>query len=301
MRKTPSWPSRVAENGGSARQNLSGRGLLQAYDISSSGSEPMCLILFSYDDHPRYRLVVAANRDEFFGRPTQPARFWNDASHVLAGRDEKAGGTWMGVTRHARWAAITNYRDPSPRTDDARSRGHLVADYLKEQAEPADYLGRVAEEADRYNGFNVLVGTLDTIGYYSNRDGAARRLAPGLYGLSNHLLDTGWPKVERGRKKMRRVLDQDEVAPEEIFDLLHDTTQPDDERLPDTGIGLAGERVLSPMFIEGDRYGTRSSTVLLIDRAGHVTFVERTFDQGRATMTQRYDFDIASAPARMDS
>lgn len=260
----------------------------------------MCLILFSYDDHPRYRLVAAANRDEFYGRPTAPAAFWEDSPHVLAGRDEEAGGTWMGVTRGARWAAITNYRDPSTRKDDVRSRGHLVADYLKEQAAPEPYLGQVANEADRYNGFNLLVGTLDEIGYYSNRDGAVRMLEPGLYGLSNHLLDTGWPKVERGRKKMRRLLDQDAVTPDELFDLLYDTAKPEDERLPDTGVGLAGERVLSPMFIQSDEYGTRSSTVLLIDRAGHVIFVERTFEEGQPSMTQRYDFDIASAPARVD-
>ncbi len=261
----------------------------------------MCLILFSYDDHPRYRLVGAANRDEFYGRPTQPATFWSDVPHLLAGRDEKAGGTWMGVTRQARWAAITNYRDPSTRREDARSRGHLVADYLKESSPPDAYLRQVADKADRYNGFNLLVGTLDELGYYSNRDGAVRMLESGLYGLSNHLLDTGWPKVERGRKKMRRVLDHDDVVPEDLFQLLHDTAKPDDERLPDTGVGLAGERVLSPMFIEDDEYGTRSSTVLMIGREGHVTFVERTFEEGRPTMTQRYDFDIASAPARMDS
>lgn len=261
----------------------------------------MCLILFSYDDHPTYQLVVAANRDEFYERPTAPAAFWEDHPHVLAGRDEKAGGTWMGVTRHARWAAITNYRDPSTRREDARSRGHLVGDFLKEPSEPDEYLRRVADEANRYNGFNLLVGTPDELGYYSNRDGAVRMLEPGLYGLSNHLLDTGWPKVERGRKKMRRVLDEDEVAPESLLDVLYDTAKPDDERLPDTGVGLAGERVLSPMFIQSDSYGTRSSTVLMIDRTGHVTFVERTFEEGQPSMTQRYDFDIASAPAGVDS
>jgi uncharacterized protein with NRDE domain len=125
-------------------------------------------------------------------------------------------------------------------------------------------------------------------------------LEPGCYGLSNHLLDTGWPKVERGRKKLREALSQDEVSPEALLDLLDDTTKPADEHLPDTGIGLAGERVLSPMFIQGDKYGTRSSTVLLLDKAGHITFAERTFEEGRPSMTQCYDFDIAAAPARVD-
>lgn len=260
----------------------------------------MCLILLSYDDHPTYQLVVAANRDEFFERPTAPAKFWSDHPHVLAGRDEVAGGTWMGITRQVHWAAITNYRDPTPQVDAPRSRGHLVADYLKEPTNPADYLDRVADEASRYNGFNLLVGTPGELRYYSNRDGAVRPLAPGLYGLSNHLLDTGWPKVERGRRRLRALLQQERVEPEALFALLHDTTQPDDERLPDTGIGLAGERVLSPMFIESEDYGTRSSTVLLLDRTGHVTFVERTFEEGEAVMTQRYDFDRATVPAEAD-
>lgn len=146
----------------------------------------------------------------------------------------------------------------------------------------------------------MLVGLPDQLGYYSNRNGAVQQLEPGCYGLSNHLLNTGWPKVERGRKRLRKVLSQDEVSPEALLDLLYDTTKPADERLPDTGIGRAGERVLSPMFIQSDGYGTRSSTVLLLDKAGHITFVERTFEEGRPSMTQRYDFDIAPMPARVD-
>lgn len=260
----------------------------------------MCLILLSHNDHPTYKLVVAANRDEFYGRPTAPAAFWENHGHILAGRDQKEGGTWMGVTRHGRWAAITNYRDPSTQKEHARSRGHLVADYLRARSAPEAYLHQVAQESNRYRGFNILVGLPDQLGYYSNRDGGVRMLEPGCYGLSNHLLDTGWPKVERGRKKLREVLSQDEVSPDALLDLLYDTTKPADEHLPDTGIGLAGERVLSPMFIQGDEYGTRSSTVLLLDKAGHITFAERTFEKGRPSMTQRYDFDIAAAPARVD-
>jgi len=164
----------------------------------------MCLILLSHNDHPTYKLVVAANRDEFYGRPTAPAAFWEDHGHILAGRDQKQGGTWMGVTRHGRWAAVTNYRDPSTQKEHARSRGHLVADYLRARSTPEAYLHQVAQESNRYRGFNILVGRPDQLGYYSNRDGAVRMLEPGCYGLSNHLLDTGWPKVERGRKNFER-------------------------------------------------------------------------------------------------
>lgn len=256
----------------------------------------MCLILLSYDEHADYALVVAANRDEFYGRPTAPAAFWDDAPHVLAGRDLEAGGTWMGMTRSGRWAAVTNYRDRGAHKEAAPSRGRLVADYLQQGTAPAAYLNQLVPEADRYNGFNLLVGTPGDLGYYSNRDGAVRMLTPGLYGLSNHLLDTGWPKVERGRKQLRRLLEAGDVTADRLLDLLHDTTAPADEKLPDTGIGVAGERLLSPMFIESERYGTRSSTVLIVDRAGHVTFAERTYDREAAPETRRFAFDIESVP-----
>lgn len=255
----------------------------------------MCLILFGYHAHPKYPLVVAANRDEFYGRPTAPAAFWNDAPHVLAGRDDQAGGTWMGVTKQGQWAAITNYRDPSNRKDDAPSRGALVANYLRELYAPEDYLHHVSTEGAQYNGFNLLVGTSDELMYYSNHGGGIRSLAQGIHGLSNHLLNTGWPKVERGKKKLRALLEgHDTIDPDDVLDLLYDTDKPEDERLPDTGVGLAGERLLSPMFIQGDNYGTRSSTVLLVDQAQHVTFVERTFEEDVVTLTQQYDFDIAA-------
>ncbi len=260
----------------------------------------MCLILFSYNEHPDYPLVVAANRDEFYGRPTAPAAFWDDAPHVLAGRDLEAGGTWMGVTRSGWWAAVTNYRDPSRRKEDAPSRGRLVADYLRQEAAPKAYLDQLVPQADRYNGFNLLVGTPDALAYYSNRDGAVRMLGPGLYGLSNHLLDTGWPKVERGRKKLRRVLESGEVTADRLLDLLHDTTVPADEKLPDTGIGKAGERLLSPMFIESERYGTRSSTVFIVDRAGRAAFAERVYDRNAPPETRRFAFEIASVSTDAD-
>lgn len=261
----------------------------------------MCLILLSYEQHPRYPLIVAANRDEYYERPTAPAAFWTDAPHVLAGRDRVAGGTWMGVTREARWAALTNYRDPDTRTHDAPSRGALVANYLRATPPPAAYMQRVAAKADQYNGFNLFVGRPGALMYYSNRNGTIRSLSAGVYGLSNHLLDTGWPKVERGRKKLRQQLAADTIEPDALLDLLHDTTRPADERLPETGIGLAGERLLSPMFIEGDHYGTRSSTVLIVHRSGRVTFVERTFEEGEPAMTQRYDFDSTAAPDPTDA
>lgn len=255
----------------------------------------MCLVLVGYHAHPNYPLIVAANRDEFYDRPTTPAAFWEDTPHVLAGRDEQAGGTWMGITRQGRWAAITNYRDPSARHDDAPSRGHLVADYLTEASSASTYIHEVATHGAQYNGFNILVGTPDELMYYSNRGGGVRTIPHGVHGLSNHLLNTAWPKVERGQRKLHRLIEKKSpLDVEQLLDLLNDTETPDDERLPDTGVGLAGERLLSPMFIKGDNYGTRSSTVLLVDASHHVTFVERTFEDGVRTMTQQYDFDLAA-------
>lgn len=261
-------------------------------------AQPMCLILFGLDAHTDVPLVVAANRDEFYGRPTQAAHVWDDAPHVLGGRDQKAGGTWMGVTRSGRWAAVTNYRDPdAEHKDDAPSRGHLVADYLKEEAHPQAYIASVADRAERYNGFNLLVGTPERAWYVSNRDGDIRSIETGVHGLSNHLLDSEWPKVERGKKKLRRQLEAGEPDPDALLDLLYDTEKPVDEKLPDTGIGLAGERLLSPMFIESDKYGTRASTVLLISADGQITFAERTFNDGTPQDTRRFTFTRSDEPA----
>ena len=266
----------------------------------------MCLILFAHERHPRYRLVLAANRDEFYGRPTAPARFWDEAPDLLAGRDLKGGGTWLGVSRGGRFAAITNYREPGFHEKDAPSRGALVADFLLGQDEPGAYLEVLAPTADRYNGFNLLVGDMGAhstaahptaahptagLGYFSNRDGAVRTLEPGVYGLSNHLLDTPWPKVERGKAWLERHLRETDVDAEALLDALNDPAQAPDDALPDTGIGLAWERVLSPLFIRSPDYGTRASSVLLIDYDGQVAFAERTFKAGAEGETVRYGFE----------
>jgi uncharacterized protein with NRDE domain len=253
----------------------------------------MCLILFAWKVLPDFPLVLAANRDEFYERPSAPADFWEDAPDLLAGRDLRDGGTWLGVTREGRVAALTNYRDPASLKTGAPSRGILVSDYLRGRENPEAYLGRIAPEADCFNGFNLLVGDADELLCFSNR-GARERLQPGIYGLSNHLLDTPWPKVAQGKSALKALLQAEKgVAPEALFALLADRTRPPDDRLPDTGVGLEWERVLSPLFIESPAYGTRSSTVLLIDRDGCMTFIERVFN-GAADpwMTARFEFQI---------
>ncbi len=254
----------------------------------------MCLLVFQYDQHPTYSLVFAGNRDEFYDRPTAPASFWDDTPHVLAGRDLKAGGTWMGVTRNGHWGVVTNIRDQHPHREDARSRGTLVADYLQDEPAPRPYLDRIAAEADRYNGFNLLLGTPTSLYYLTNREGTAQALESGLYGLSNDRLDTPWPKVQRAKAGLQDHIDADQVSPEILLDLLNDRRLAPDDQLPETGSGTERERMLSPIFIDGAQYGTRASTVLLIDRAGTVTFVERSFVDGTIAETRRFSFTVTA-------
>ncbi|HEY0025731.1 MAG TPA: NRDE family protein [Longimicrobium sp.] len=238
----------------------------------------MCLIVLALDAHPRHRLVVAANRDEFYARPTTPARWWSDAPGVLAGRDLQEGGTWMGVTRAGRFAAITNYRETAPPRPGAPSRGALVAGFLRGTMEARAYAEEVAARGAAYNGFNLLVGDEDGVFYVSNRAEGVHRLQPGVYGLSNALLDTPWPKVLRARAAMRSAVSSPEADGWEsgLWEMLGDRVIAADGHLPDTGVGADLERLLSAPFIASDVYGTRASTVLTIGREGEVTFVERS-------------------------
>jgi uncharacterized protein with NRDE domain len=254
----------------------------------------MCLIAFRYDAHPEYRLIFAGNRDEFYSRPTTPVHFWDDAPHVLAGRDDQAGGTWLGVARDGRWATVTNYRDPDTHMPDAPSRGHLVSDFLTGSQGPRAYLRSVASRANQYNGFNLLAGDPRTCAYLSNRDGGVRTVSPGTHGLSNHLLNTSWPKVDRGKQKLDAVV-EDGVSVRRLLALLDDREQADPAQLPDTGVGPEAEAMLSPIFIQSEEYGTRSSTVLLIDRDGRVTFAERTYERGVAVRTREFSFEAVPA------
>lgn len=251
----------------------------------------MCLILLAYDTHPRYPLIIAANRDEFHERATRPAHWWDDAP-VLAGRDLEAGGTWLGVNPRGSFAAVTNYRDPSINEPGAPSRGDLPVAALRAGRPGPDFARQVEAQGGRYNGFNLLFGHREAVHYVSNRVSGVRRLAAGLYGLSNHLLETTWPKVERGKALLRPFLDEAvEPDPGALLDLLHDRHRPDDEHLPDTGIGREWERLLAPMFIVSRRYGTRASTVILLDAGGRLRFAERTYDwQGQVVGEVQHEF-----------
>lgn len=246
----------------------------------------MCLILFSYENHPQYRLILAANRDEFYERPTAPLAAWDTASEIFAGRDLRGQGTWLGITRSGRFAAITNYRDPASVLKDAPSRGLLISNFLKGDEPAESYLTGLEKLAAKYNGYNILAGDPSGLWYYSNRGHGINKLLPGLYGLSNHLLDTQWPKIDKGKSGLEKLLATGkEIHTDSVFDLLADRTIAPDHRLPHTGVDLEWERALSALFITSENYGTRSSSIILNKRTGEVTFLERTFNCGETNKT----------------
>ncbi len=240
----------------------------------------MCLILLAWRVHPDYPLVVAANRDEFFVRPSAPAAFWPEAPQILAGRDLEAGGTWLGISRDQRFAALTNYREGAQPVATARSRGALVADFLAGNDPPAAYLAQTAAGGAAYNGFNLFVGDHESLGYYSNRgDRRPRWLPPGIYGLSNHLLDTPWPKLASAKAAFADAL-ATLPARAAFFSLLGDQEIVADTHLPATGVPLEWERILSAVFVSSANYGTRAATLITRRRDGQTSLAERSFGAG---------------------
>ena len=260
----------------------------------------MCLIAVAWKAHPAFRLVVAANRDEFYARPAAHSAWWADSPQVLACRDLRECGTWMGVTRAGRFAAVTNFRDPGfAQLPNAPSRGALVADFLRGSVDAEAYAHELSARAAEYNGFNLLVGDEGGLLYVSNRASGVRRLEPGVYGLSNHLLDTPWPKVVRARRAMADALAAGGAADgweSGLWQMLGDRVVAADDDLPDTGVGSEFERMLSPPFIRSDAYGTRASTVLTVAHEGEVHLVERSIAPGDEAWTEaRHAFRINEA------
>lgn len=255
----------------------------------------MCLIFLSLKNHPAYKLVITANRDEFYQRKTEPAAFWTDHPNILGGRDLEAMGTWMAMSKHGKISLVTNYRDPVNINLHAPSRGQLVTEYLLDDISPADYLKKVEEKGKQYNGFNLIAGSPEELFYYSNYTNRIEEIQPGIHGLSNHVLNTAWPKVERGIGKLKQVLTEKEIAPEKLFDLLYDDVIAPDDKLPDTGMGLERERMLSSMFIKSPNYGTRCSTVVLVNQLNEVCYAERVYDPVTFDHTTRvFEFKISS-------
>jgi uncharacterized protein with NRDE domain len=257
----------------------------------------LCLIVIAWKARDDLPLIVAANRDEWRERPAQPAHWWNDAPAILAGRDLRAGGTWMGVTRSGRFAAITNFRDPAERRSTAPSRGALVTEFLQSGEPPERFLAAIAARAGAYNGFNLIVGDGASLWYFGSREGAMRPIEPGVHGLSNHLLDEPWPKVRRGRAVMAAALDDADPAPR-LFEMLSDAHPAPDAELPDTGVGITWERRLATALITGEEYGTRCSTVVAVAASGAIDLDEHTRDaDGSVSSRAQHRFRIESLGA----
>jgi uncharacterized protein with NRDE domain len=298
----------------------------------------MCLLVFAWNHHPHYRLIFAGNRDEFHERPTAPMRWWapdegrgdtpgegyndGDASpyrELLAGRDLQAGGTWLGLSRDGRFGVVTNYRDLQAPLPGAPSRGALITRYLAGEFAAKDFVAGLAVEATRYAGFNLLLADSHSMAYASNRAPQfARTLPPGVYGLSNHLLDTPWPKLERTRARFKQLIAGSRPSSEQLFEILTDRVPAEDDHSLSIeeagttggtgtaddeggGAGLSREwqRLLSAPFIVNERYGTRSSSVVLIDARGRIQAWERRFDRdGRTQGSESYEFDARGSRGR---
>ncbi|MDX2350290.1 MAG: NRDE family protein [Porticoccus sp.] len=222
----------------------------------------MCLIVFAWKHHPDYPLIMAANRDEYYQRPTVLADFWEDQPNILAGRDLTSGGTWLGINRQGRFAAVTNYREGHQQLA-SRSRGELTANFLGSDIDAKQYAQHVIDEGDQYNGFNLLLGDGDQLYYCSNRQSQLQQVPPGIYSLSNHLLDSPWPKAIHAKEVLEPLLKTNSVDRDLLIQSLQRREPFADEHLPDTGVGLEMERMLSPPFIASKDYGTRCTTVLL--------------------------------------
>lgn len=253
----------------------------------------MCLINFQFHEHPYYKLIVAANRDEFYNRPTASAHFWNDEPTILAGRDLEQMGTWLGITKQGRFAALTNYRNPAHMASGKTTRGEIITNYLTETSSPWDFIATIHENKVSYNGFNLILGNPDQLVYYNNIDGNTVDIPPGTHGLSNHFLNTPWPKVTKGKEMLHNyVIKHEVIQVDKLFAILSNEEVAEDVNLPETGIDLELERQLSPLFIKTEQYGTRCSTVLLIDHENNLTFLERTFNNGLFIKEKKFEFQI---------
>ena len=234
----------------------------------------MCLVVFAWRPQSRQPLILLANRDEVHARPTVALAQWQDRPSIYAGRDLEAGGSWLGVAERGRFATLTNIRDVSLPLG-AQSRGALVSNYLASQQSPQAYLQEVASQMNQYSGFNLLVGDQQSIWYLSSIEPRPIRLTEGVYALCNGSLDEPWPKLVRLRSLFHEHLDADD---EVMLELMQDEQRAEDDQLPDTGVGLAMERMLSSIFIRGEVYGTRATSVLRYFDDGSSTLVERSYN-----------------------
>jgi uncharacterized protein with NRDE domain len=240
----------------------------------------MCLIAVAYKAHPKFPLILMGNRDEFKNRPTMQAHDWEEPKGIIAGRDLKAGGTWLGVQEAGKVAVLTNYRDLSlPKKEYDHSRGKLIVDYLASDLDGQRYWAGVPGQA--FEGFNMLLWNTAGL-YYASNMGVSRWVKPGIHALSNHLLNTKWPKVDKARAAMESIIKSDQITAARAMDLLADREIATDPELPETGVPLEVERMLSSVFIDSPEYGTRCSTFFRMDNEGNWWFEEYTWESGNS-------------------
>jgi len=274
----------------------------------------MCIIFWAIHKHPKFPLILIANRDEHFARPTSLAHFDEKNPFILAGRDLQKGGSWLGITKSGRFAAITNYRVPfSDVIPSATSRGQIAMDFLEGSDTPIEFVRKLAVVGSNYTGFNILVAVGCNFAYYSNvnQQGPVELKYGEVYGLSNAFLDTPWPKVCRGKEMLSDYISQlcsngqteppdthtsgneKELDFEHLLEIMHDSTKPPASSLPNTGVGEPWETLLSSIFVSTPfSYGTRCSTVFVIDSQGHVTFIERSFCEDGTTSDAKFEFSV---------
>lgn len=241
----------------------------------------MCLIAWHWQPKSQTPLLLIANRDEFYARPTAPLNWWEDAD-ILAGRDLQAGGTWLGVSRSGRLAALTNYRDPANMRADAPSRGELVSAYLQADTSAMDYLTELAGRAGDYNPFNLLVFDGVSLLGLESRHAKVIALQPGLGAVSNADFLTPWPKLAKLKDSLQTLQGQESPSDAQLLALLQNPSVALDADLPDTGIALEFERALSAAFIATPEYGTRACSIVRFEK-DHITFLEQCFDAHGAT------------------
>ncbi|MGH1431314.1 MAG: NRDE family protein [Neptuniibacter sp.] len=247
---------------------------------------------FAYKSHPTYSFILLANRDEFYARPSLPMHFWNEQPDLLAGQDLEQGGTWLGINKQGKFTAVTNYRDGKAAKKDALSRGALTRDFLCSSLPASQYLERLQPRQGQFGDYNLLLGDASGLCYHSNREGPVRKLTPGVYGLSNALLNTPWPKLLQVRSLLSEALSQREPDKEQLFDIMSDPLQAEPSQLPDTGISEEWEQLLSSCFIQSSEYGTRATTVLMQKTCGETTIIEKNFGPDGFENEQTFELQL---------
>ncbi|XOV92384.1 MAG: NRDE family protein [Bacteroidota bacterium] len=254
----------------------------------------MCLIVLGQNIHPKYKLILVANRDEFYLRPTQSAHFWEGDNKLLAGKDLEAGGTWMGINKFGHLAAVTNFRDPINYQNNKASRGQIPINFLNKETTAVKYIAHLRKQANNFNGFNLISLDKEKLIHYNNQLGEETEISDGIHAISNASLDTPWPKVLRAKEKFNKVISA-EFSHDDLIELMSDGQTADPRDLPDTGIPKDLEEAVSAICIRTEKYGTCSTTAITISHEGEVQFTEKSYPVGKRTEgVVRFTFAIES-------